>query len=61
MDDYPRATPPGDDGIHRAWLIFDEAHTGKPSLLRALEAMEQYCVGELPANFLLWTRPPKVL
>jgi SRSO17 transposase len=48
------------NGIHFAWLTFDEWYGAKPAFLRALEARRQSFVGEVPKDFGAWTRPPRV-
>jgi SRSO17 transposase len=49
------------NGIRLTWLTFDEGYGGKPPFLRALEAMGQNYVGEVPCDFRVWTRRPAVL
>lgn len=49
------------NGVRFAWLTFDEGYGGKPPFLRALDGLGQNYVGEIPANFVGWTRPPEVL
>ena len=49
------------NGLRFAWLTFDEWYGGKPPFLRELDALGQNYVGEVPANFALWTRRPHVL
>jgi SRSO17 transposase len=49
------------NGLRLAWFTFDEGYGGKPPFLRALDALGQNYVGEVPANFTLWTKPPAVL
>lgn len=49
------------NGVRFAWLTFDEGYGGKPPFLRALDALGQNYVGEIPASFVGWTRPPEIL
>lgn len=49
------------NGVHFAWMTFDEAYGGKPPFLRALDEMGQFYVGEVPVNFRVWSKPPAVL
>jgi SRSO17 transposase len=49
------------NGIRFAWMTFDEGYGGKPPFLRALTQLGQNYVGEVPANFTAWTKPPAVL
>ena len=49
------------NGLRFAWLTFDEGYGGKPPFLRALDALGQTFVAEVPANFTLWTKAPDVL
>jgi SRSO17 transposase len=49
------------NGIRFSWLTFDEGYGGKPPFLRALDRLGQNYVGEIPGNFVGWTRPPEVL
>ena len=49
------------NGIRLAWLTFDEGYGGKPPFLRGLDQLGQNYVGEVPVNFLAWTKPPAVL
>ena len=48
------------NGVSFAWLTFDEGYGGKPPFLRALDDLGQFYVGEVPADFRVWTRPPGV-
>jgi SRSO17 transposase len=48
------------NGIRFAWLTFDEWYGGKPPFLRELDALGQNYVGEVPANFHVWTQRPEV-
>ena len=58
LEQVQRAMP---NGVRFAWLTFDEYYGGKPPFLRALDAMGQNYVAEVPANTRCWTRPPEVL
>lgn len=49
------------NGLRFAWLTFDEWYGGKPPFLRELDALGQNYVGEIPADFPVWTRRPEVL
>lgn len=49
------------NGLRFAWLTFDEGYGGKPPFLRELSGLGQNYVGEVPASFRVWTRPPQVL
>jgi SRSO17 transposase len=49
------------NGIRFAWMTFDEGYGGKPPFLRDLDEMGQNYVGEVPASFTAWTKPPEVL
>ena len=49
------------NGIFLEWTTFDEGYGGKPPFLRALEEIGQKYVGEVPANFPVWTICPQVL
>lgn len=49
------------NGVRFAWLTFDEGYGGKPPFLRALDGLGQNYVGEIPASFVGWTRPPEIL
>ena len=49
------------NGVRFAWFTFDEGYGGKPPFLRALDALGQTYVAEVPANFTLWTKAPEVL
>ena len=49
------------NGIRFAWMTFDEGYGGKPPFLRGLDQLGQNYVGEVPANFTAWTKPPAVL
>lgn len=47
------------NGVHLAWLTFDEEFGGKPWFLHALDGMGQRYVAELPRNFRVWTKEPQ--
>jgi SRSO17 transposase len=49
------------NGLRFAWLTFDEGYGGKPPFLRGLDELGQNYVGEVPASFTAWTKPPAVL
>jgi len=49
------------NGVRFAWLTFDEGYGGKPPFLRALDALGQNYVAEIPSNFVGWTKLPEVL
>lgn len=49
------------NGVRFGWLTFDEGYAGKPPLLRALDALGQNYVAEVPRNFTGWTKAPDVL
>lgn len=49
------------NGVRFAWLTFDEGYGGKPPFLRALDALGQNYVAEIPASFVGWTQPPEVM
>ena len=51
----------GANGIRLAWMTFDEGYGGKGPFLRALDELGQNYVGEVPASFTAWTKPPAVL
>ena len=48
------------NGVRFAWLTFDEDYGGKPPFLRALDALGQNYVAELPSDFRVWTKRPAV-
>jgi SRSO17 transposase len=48
------------NGVRFAWLTFDEWYGGKPPFLRELSALGQNYVGEVPADFAVWTQRPAV-
>jgi SRSO17 transposase len=49
------------NGVHFDWTTFDEGYGSKPEFLRELSARGQKYVGEVPRNFMGWTRPPRVV
>lgn len=49
------------NGVRFSWMTFDENYGGKPPFLRGLDSLGQNYVGEVPASFVGWTRPPEVL
>jgi len=49
------------NGVRFAWLTFDEWYGGKPPFLRALDGLGQNYVGEIPVNFVGWSKPPEVM
>jgi SRSO17 transposase len=54
---YDRAVA---NGIHFAWLTFDEWYGTKPAFLQALDTREQKFVGEVHKDVVAWTKPPRV-
>jgi SRSO17 transposase len=48
------------NGIHFAWLTFDEWYGGKPAFLQALDQREQSFVAEVPRTLMGWIDPPRV-
>jgi SRSO17 transposase len=49
------------NGVRFAWLTFDEGYGGKPAFLRALDALGQNYVAEIPCSYVGWTKPPEVM
>lgn len=49
------------NGVRFSWLTFDEGYGAKPPFLRALDGLGQNYIGEIPVNFVGWTKPPEVL
>lgn len=49
------------NGVRFAWLTFDEGYGGKPPFLRAMDALGQHYVAEIPTSFVGWTVEPQVL
>jgi SRSO17 transposase len=49
------------NGVRFAWLTFDEGYGGKPPFLRAIDALGQHYVAEIPRSFVGWTVEPEVL
>jgi SRSO17 transposase len=58
LEQYHRAVA---NGVRFGWLTFDEHYGGKPPFLRELDRAGQNYVGEIPANFTVWTQRPIVL
>lgn len=48
------------NGVHFAWLTFDEWYGGKPAFLQALDGRPQLFVGEVPRILMGWIDPPRV-
>jgi SRSO17 transposase len=48
------------NGIHFAWLTFDEWYGGKPAFLQALDQRPQPFVAEVPRTLMGWIDPPRV-
>jgi SRSO17 transposase len=48
------------NGIHFAWLTFDEWYGGKPAFLQALDGRGQPFVAEVPRILMGWIDPPRV-
>jgi SRSO17 transposase len=57
LEQYERAVA---NGVHFAWLTFDENYSNKPELLRAFRRLSQKYVGEVPKNFRGWLRPARL-
>jgi SRSO17 transposase len=57
LEQYDRARA---NGIHFAWLTFDEWYGGKPAFLQALEQRRQSFVAEVPRILRGWIDPPRV-
>jgi SRSO17 transposase len=55
---YDRATG---NGLHFDWMTFDEGYGSKPEFLRELSGRHQRFVGEVPRNFMGWTKAPRVV
>jgi SRSO17 transposase len=49
------------NGIRFSWLTFDEYYGSKPPFLRALDALGQNYVAEIPSSFVGWTKEPEVM
>ena len=47
-------------GIHFAWLTFDEWFGGKPAFLQAFDQRPQPFVAEVPRTLMGWIDPPRV-
>lgn len=48
------------NGVHFAWLTFDEGYGCRPPFLRALDDRGQKFVAEIPRDFTAWIDPPRV-
>jgi SRSO17 transposase len=48
------------NGVRFAWLTFDEWYGAKPWFLRELDGLGQKYVAELPRDFRVWTKEPRV-
>jgi SRSO17 transposase len=48
------------NGLHFAWLTFDEWYGGKPAFLQALDHRQQPFVAEVPRILRGWIDPPRV-
>lgn len=48
------------NGVHFAWLTFDEWYGAKPAFLRGLRDRSQHYVGEVPKSFRGWIDAPEV-
>ena len=46
-------------GVRFAWLTFDEDYGKVPAFWFGLDVLGQRGIGEVPRNFLCWTKPPK--
>jgi SRSO17 transposase len=57
LEQYDRARA---NGIHFAWLTFDEWYGGKPAFLQALDQHRQSFVAEVPRILRGWIDPPQV-
>ena len=49
------------NGLHFAWLTFDEGYGGKPEFLREVSARQQRYVAEVPRSFSGWLKAPRVV
>jgi SRSO17 transposase len=58
LEQYRRAIA---NGVRFAWLTFDEGYGQNGHFLRALDALGQNYVAEVPVDFMAWTRRPDVL
>lgn len=54
---YDRAVA---NGVHFAWLTFDEWYGSKPAFLDGLDQRGQAFVAEVPRSVVAWVDPPKV-
>ena len=57
LEMYDRAVA---NGVHFEWLTFDEWYGAKPPFLRALKARHQKFVAEIPRDFTVWIKAPRV-
>jgi SRSO17 transposase len=57
LEQHQRAS---DNGIVFEWLTFDEWYGSKPAFLDVLDKRKQKYVGEIPRNFRVWMKEPKV-
>lgn len=48
------------NGVHFAWLVFDEEYGKVPEFLETLDLLGQRFVGEVPCTFFGWIDPPQV-
>lgn len=48
------------NGVRFGWLVFDEWYGAKPWFLHGLDALGQKYVAELPRDFRVWTKEPRV-
>ena len=48
------------NGVHFAWLTFDEWYGAKPEFLRDLKGRKQKFVAEVPKTFMGWIDPPRI-
>lgn len=48
-------------GLEFGWFTFDEGYGGKPPFLAAMHARGHRYIGEVPKNFMGWSRPPEIL
>jgi len=58
LEQYRRAIA---NGVCFAWLTFDEGYARSGDFLRELDHLGQNYVGEVPSDFMAWTRRPDVL
>jgi SRSO17 transposase len=48
------------NGVHFAWLTFDEYYGGKPKFLQNLQRRQQRYVAEVPVSFRGWLKLPRL-